>query len=215
MEQFKFFHENEVSVNGAVHVGACRGEELIDYDNFDVRDVVWIEANPEVYEELLTMIKRTPTQVNSHTFNNCISNQDDVETDFHLIYGPDAGPLVGNKGCSSLLKPQGWMSGWYRKSIKVNTITLDTLLERNNLNYQDYQLLDMDTQGSELMVLQGADKLLENIQYIITEATWADPYYEGNVMFDDLSAYLESKGFVHQETYKHCEEWGDSLFIRK
>ena len=90
-------------ITRVLHVGADRGGELPQYQQMGVKEVVWIEANPEVYGELLENLKiMNITDVKSLPFNQLISDQDDVETDFNLYYGHDAGHLVGNKGMSSV-----------------------------------------------------------------------------------------------------------------
>ena len=38
--------------------------------------------------------------------------------------------------------------------------------------------------------------------------------YVGNVMYDELKAFLESKGFKEEEIINHGENWGDVLFVR-
>ncbi len=49
------FDHNSISaeVKRVLHVGADRGGELPQYKEMGVEEVVWVEANPEVYEELL------------------------------------------------------------------------------------------------------------------------------------------------------------------
>ena len=34
-------------------------------------------------------------------------------------------------------------------------------------------------------------------------------------MFDELTEYLNSKGFAHVETFEHTEDWGDALFVKE
>jgi FkbM family methyltransferase len=215
MSQYKYFSENNIKVDGVIHVGAHRGEEIFDYEKLNAKQVIWIEPNPEVFEELQIALERADSFIESHGFCVAASDVDSTDVDFHVCYGPDAGFMRGNKGCSSLLKPQGRFESWHRKTIKVDTSRLDTLLEENNFNFGDFQLLDMDTQGAELMVLKGATKLLENVLYVTSEATWKNPDYVDNVMFDELESYLNSFGFQHVETFEHTSDWGDVLFVKK
>ena len=70
-----------------------------------VDEVVWIEANPESYGELLENLEiMNISEVKSLPYNQLISDKDNIETNFNLYYGWDAGHLVGNKGMSSILK---------------------------------------------------------------------------------------------------------------
>ena len=181
-KQNYFYSKN---IKKVLHIGADRGGELPLYHNMGVEKVVWIEANPEVYSELLENISiMNIAEVESLSFNSLISDVDDVETDFNLYYGWDAGHLVGNKGMSSLLEANNssWVSECYKGTIKLNCITVDTFLERNNLE-NDFDLLNIDTQGAELKVLSGSDKLLKKIKYINCEVTFYNSIYKNNSKF--------------------------------
>jgi FkbM family methyltransferase len=212
---FDYFNNNEVIINSVIHVGAHRGEEIFDYENLGSSEVVWIEPNPDVFSEMKTNLSAAQSSVTSRCFQYAASNSDHQNVDFHIYYGPDAGFLVGNKGCSSLLKTSGRFEDWYVKTIQVETITLDTLISENNLDYKNFDILYMDAQGSELMVLQGSENLLKNVKYIITEATWDNPDYIDNVMYDDLKLFLESEGFLEKEVRPHSSNWGDVLFVKE
>ena len=213
--RFNYFADNNIQLTGVIHVGAHRGEEVNEYEDLGAKQVIWVEANPDVFKEMEVNLTRAGASVESIAFQYAASNVDHETVDFYRYYGPDAGYLIGNKGCSSLLKTSGIWESWYKDTIKVETITLDTLIAENDYKHQDFQLLNMDVQGAELMVLQGSNKLLESVQYITTEATWKNAEYIDNVMYDDLKCFLESKGFIETEILPHTENWGDVLFIRK
>jgi len=161
------------------------------------------------------MLTNAEANIDSHAFQYAASTEDHGTAEFNRYYGPDAGHLVGNKGCSSLLKAEGRFEEWYKDTIEVETITIDTLLEEEGFNVEDFQLLNMDVQGAELMVLKGSEKVLDNVKWITTEATWEDPDYIDNVMYDELKSFLESKGFVETQIVPHAENWGDVLFVKE
>lgn len=205
------------NIKRVLHVGADRGLELPQYKDIGVEEVVWIEANPEVYNELLESLQiMNINEVKSIPFNQLITDQDDIETDFHLYYGWDAGHLVGNKGMSSILKAKKswWGSECYRGTIKLNSLTLDTFLERNNLGY-DFDLLNMDTQGAELLISKGATKVLENVKYINSEVTFFNVPYDNNPVFDELYEYFKKFGFIHVSTEMSDVNWGDAIFVKE
>lgn len=205
------------NIKNVLHVGADRGGELPQYMEMGVQKIIWIEANPEVYSELLENLEiMNISQIESIPFNQLISDQDDIETDFNLYYGWDAGHLVGNKGMSSILKAKNswWGSECYKGTIKLNSLTLDTFLERNQLGY-DFDLLNMDTQGAELMISKGATKVLENVQYINSEVTLYNASYHNNPLFDELSEYFSQFGFKHIQTdLSDDKNWGDAIFAK-
>ena len=213
-DQFSYFQNNKISLNGVIHVGAHRGEEIFYYEKLGAKKVIWVEPNPDVFKEMEVFLTDASVCVESTAFEYAASNVDHEEVNFHLYYGPDAGWLVGNKGCSSLLKAKGRFESWHKKTIIVETITIDTLIEENGYTISDFQLLNLDVQGAELLVLEGATKTLDNIKYISTEATWNNPDYVGNVMYDKLKLFLESKGYIEEEVINHGPDWGDALFVK-
>ena len=213
--KFNYFEKNNITLNGVIHVGAHRGEEIFEYENLGAKRVVWVEPNPDVFGEMEVFLTRSGAAVESQAFEYAASDVDHEIVDFNLYYGPDAGYLRGNKGCSSLLRANGRFIEWHKDTIKVETITLDTLIEENDLDYESFDLLNMDVQGAELLVLKGSNKLLEKVKYITTEATWNNPDYVDNVMYDELKLYLEMKGFVENQIINHTEDWGDALFVKE
>ena len=164
------FDHNIISqkISRVLHIGADRGGELPQYKDMGVEEVVWVEANPEVYGELLENLDiMNISEVQSHPFNQLISDKDDVELDFNLYYGWDAGHLVGNKGMSSLLQARNswWGSECYRGTIQLNSLSVDTFLERNEID-NSFDMMNIDTQGAELMVFKGATEVLKNVNVI-------------------------------------------------
>jgi hypothetical protein len=58
-----------------------------------------------------------------------------------------------------------------------------------------YDALVLDTQGSELLVLQGAKDILQQFRYIRTEAADFESY-RNCATVDQLCSYLKSLGFL-------------------
>lgn len=215
---FKETNLIDKNIKRVLHVGADRGGELPQYKDMGVDEVIWIEANPEVYEELLENLQiMNISEVKSLPFNQLISDKDNIKTDFNLYYGWDAGHLVGNKGMSSILKARNswWGSECYKGTIELNSLTIDTFLDVNNLGY-NIDMMNVDTQGAELMVFSGADKVLENVKVINCEVTFFNPHYHDNPKFDQVYEYLQKFGFEHIHTDLCLEKnWGDAIFIKK
>ena len=202
-------------ITGIIHVGAHRGEEVEQYADMDAKTVIWVEPNPDVFKEMKHFLTSVGASIESHAFEYAVSDTDHDTVDFHLYYGPDAGFMRGNKGCSSLLKAKGRFESWHQETIQVETITIDTLLTENDFKHSDFQLLNLDVQGAELLALKGASEVLKHVKYVATEATWENPDYVDNVMYDDLKSFLESKGFTETEIVNHGPDWGDVLFVKE
>ncbi|MGM7719633.1 FkbM family methyltransferase [Metabacillus sp. Hm71] len=75
-------------------------------------------------------------------------------------------------------------TGGNSKLIKVKTFTLQSILENHNITHID--LLSIDTEGSELAVLQSIDFKKVKIECILVENNYQD---------EDVEDYLTKEGF--------------------
>ena len=213
MKEYQYLKDHKVKITGAIHVGAHRAEELDEHTALGAKKIIWVEANPDVFLEMINNLEGSG--VENYPFCYACCEIDDQEVEFNIVYGDDAGYMTGNKGCSSLLKPIGRMEPWHRRTIQADTITLDSLISRNDLEYEDYQLLEIDVQGSEFRVLQGAIETLKHIKYVSLEVTFSNPDYEGVPDWFVIQGFLNMQGFFHKETFMRDEGWGDALFARE
>jgi FkbM family methyltransferase len=118
---------------------------------------------------------------------------------------------------SSLLEPaqHGWDGkGWtdikcvYPVSIK----TVDGYCAENNIEAID--ILKTDTQGYDLEVLKGAERMLRGrrIRFIYLEINF-DEMYEGQASFDDIYRFLSDRGFELRSPYEVHARYMDCLFV--
>lgn len=101
--------------------------------------------------------------------------------------------VIGNDGCSSLLEPIDVPYGlkqWSKITVPVKR--LDTIIK--DLSIDQIDVMWLDTQGTELKVLQGMGSYLDNVKCIYTEAC-PKPYYVGHILKNDLETFLHDKGF--------------------
>ena len=76
----------------------------------------------------------------------------------------------------------------------LNTTTLDEIVEKDNIIPPDF--LSIDTQGSELNILMGAKKCLEqNILSLLVEVEFL-PIYKNQPLFGDICKFLYKYGFL-------------------
>lgn len=209
-------------VTSVLHLGAYNGSELPIYANIGVKKIVWVEANPELYKELDYNVRESKSRypdIENIMFNSLISDKDDIETDFHLYYWQD------NRGMSSIYEKTSGSAGtmdaetnkklYYKGTLKLNSVTVDTLLSRNDIDY-DFDLLNMDLQGAELLASKGATKVLEKVKYINTEMTLFAHDYEGAAYYSELYEYLKQFGFVDiGQDLCGDGSWGDAFLVRE
>lgn len=79
------------------------------------------------------------------------------------------------------------------KLIEVQCNTLDRILRLNNI--QDVDFLKIDTQGSELQILQGASETLQKSIFGVDIEVEFSQLYENQPLFADVDIYLRDLGF--------------------
>ena len=95
--------------------------------------------------------------------------------------------------------------------LKTKTITIKTLFEREDLNFSNYDLLNIDTEGAELQVLEGIGENLKNFEYIIIEVSDLGSNFEIQV-----NDYILSKGFEFiKDSTHHRSSVNGKMFCDK
>ena len=173
-------------LRGVVHVGANTGQERHLYDSYGIR-VLWIEPIPEVFARLQSNIAGFEGQ---KAVQALVADRSGVEVDFHV---------ANNDGASSSMLELGehrelWPEVHFNRSIRMRTISLPDLLRDSGADLTRYNALVMDTQGSELLVLQGAIPLLAHFDYVKTEAADFEAY-KNCCTVKDLGAFMAAHGF--------------------
>src|SRR5262245_10761460 len=173
-------------VRGVVHVGANVGQERDLYQRYNL-DVLWIEPIPDVFAALAANIAGYPCQ---RALECLVTDRDDASYEFN----------VANNGgaSSSILALKEHRDVWpqvdFTKTITLRGITLATLLARERIDPAQYDALVMDTQGSELLVLQGAEPLLGHFRFIKTEVPDFEAY-AGCAQLGDMDRFLQAHGY--------------------
>jgi FkbM family methyltransferase len=186
---------------GVIHVGANSGQERDLYARHGLR-VVWIEPIPEVYNRLLSNVAALPHHV---ALRALITDQDGASCTLHV---------ANNDGASSsildlALHRDIWPTVDYVVAITMESKTLPAVLAEAGLNAADYDALVIDTQGSELLVLRGAERLLHGFTYIQTEAADFESYKDGTTVAQ-ITKVLSERGFslVRKEVFATRREGG-------
>ena len=175
------------SARGVVHVGANVGQERGLYDGYGL-DVLWIEPIPDVFAALSANIAGFPRQ---RALERLVTDRDDASYEFHV---------ANNDGqSSSILELKEHRDVWpkvaFTRTITLQSSTLATLFAREKIDASRYDALVMDTQGSELLVLRGAEPLLGGFNFIKTEAPDFEAY-AGCAMLEDIERYLGARGYA-------------------
>ncbi len=117
--------------------------------------------------------------------------------------------ITKSPGCSSLLKPNRKILNQFPdaerfdivKATQLSTLSLDSVLEDNNID--DVDFIKIDTQGTELNILQGAELALSKGVFGIAVEVELTQLYEGQPLFSDVDMYLRDKGFTLFDLNRH------------
>lgn len=187
------------NVTGVIHVGANAGQERTLYAKHNL-NVIWIEPIPDVYQNLKRNLADFPRQ---RAFQYLITDRDDAEYTFHIS---------NNNGQSSSifdlnLHKEIWPTVSFRESIHLKGLTLASFAQKEGVDMSQYNALVLDTQGSELLVLKGAESLLPYFRYIKTEAADFESY-AGCCKVEDIDSLLKQSGFIKRRQDKFASKTG-------
>lgn len=185
---------------GIIHIGAHLMEERSDYISNGLYNTIWIEANPKLYE----VIKNSDI-----VYNWAISDIDGQFVNFNITNNGQSSSIL-NLDKHKIHHPQIYVS----EVISVKTKRMDTLIKENNIDLNNYDFLNIDIQGAELLALKGFGNLLYNIKFIYTEIN-TDNLYKNCALVSEIDEYLKKYEFKRVETSMTEYEWGDALYIKK
>ena len=198
-------------IDGIIHIGANVGQERLYYQKCGLL-VIWVEPIPRVFDQLVENISVIPGQV---AYQYLLTDSNDKDYEFNI---------AGESGESSSIYDLAehrdiWPTIEYTDSIRLRGSTLEAMIDREGVDINKYQGLVLDTQGSELLVLQGARNILRQFSYIKLEA-WDFNAYDGCCQMDELIAYLKQFHFYEKKRSKFAEHPGgggcyDLIFYRK
>jgi FkbM family methyltransferase len=186
------FYNLEWATKGVLHIGAWDAWEAKQYAHYCGSNSIFLEANTNSYQKFKNEIE----QFGQKIYNYAAWNVDDLDLDLYCPPGnPDSSSLIPQKG----------------DVIKTKTITIKTLFERQGLDFSNYDLLNIDTEGAELQVLEGIGDSIKSFKYIIIEVSDLGSDFEIQV-----NDYILSKGFEFiKDSTHHRSSVNGKMFCDK
>lgn len=174
----KLFPENYIGT--CIEIGAydgITGSNTLYFENKGWK-CLCIEGNDDMYLKC--------KKIRSYSLNYCISNENNDDGIF-MVYNLNG----NNQSAISSLKPDerlidshsNLIQSSYSKNVKIRTLT--KLLDEINFN-QDIDIISIDTENTEIDVLNGIDFDKYNIKYLLIE---------NNFNEDKCENFLLNKGF--------------------
>jgi FkbM family methyltransferase len=194
-----------VSVEGVVHVGANRGDEIAQYDALGARRVVFVEANPHLAASLHARF----ADRDDVTIGEFAAADADGETNFHLTSFDQSSSLLKLKRHAEIY-PEIVVA----ETIRVVKRRLDDALAEMGFAEERFDLLALDIQGAELMALRGAPGLLGRVRAVNCALAFEE-LYEGCALAPEIDAHLAEFGFTRVATATpYHPSWGDGLYLK-
>ena len=183
------------SPKNILHIGAHTGEEAKSYYVNNATSVVWFEANEDLVPELKNHISQFDLKQQIVPIALWEKN-DTLKLEKHLHYYPEI--VVTNEK-------------------NINVYRFDSLIATENLLIcNDFNFINIDTQGSELSILKGMGDYLDNafIKGIYLEIN-KEPLYKDIPLVTEIDEYLTRFKFCRLITKWTTNGWGDAFYIKK
>lgn len=200
------FDKYNIRPKGVIHIGASEGQEAEMYYKCGVERSIWIEAIPEVFQELVKKVAKYP---NSLAINACVGEEDGRDVEFNISSNGGQSSSYLNFKLHSDFHPDVT----FIEKRRMTTVRIDTLLD-NVFGIEKYDFLNIDLQGCELLALRGMGDLMNNIKYAYIEVNQGE-LYENCALVDQIDQFLEQYGLVRVETKWTKNLWGDAFYIKK
>ena len=197
--------EHGVQPRGVIHIGAHEGKEFERYQAMGFGKILFVEANPAVFSRLKAKLDGKPGVV----LANCAISDRAGTAKLRVTSMDQSSSLLPLK-----LHRKIYPDIVETQQVEVRTITLDALLAELALDPAEFNFLNIDIQGAELLALRGAEKTLRHIQAINTEVNLAE-LYEGCARLEEIDLHLKRRNFsrVAMVTPFH-PSWGDAFYVR-
>jgi len=193
---------NNIIITGVFHLGAHDCEELGLYNQLGIEsnDIIWIEA---INEKVIEAKNRGIQNI----YNHVITDQDDQEITFNIS---------NNKQSSSILEfgthKEEHPDVQFVDKINLKSITINTFVEKNNIDIEKYNFWNFDIQGAELLALKGAQKYLKYAKILYLEVNIKE-LYKNCALIYDIDLFLSKYNFKRVLTNLTPHGWGDALYI--
>jgi FkbM family methyltransferase len=192
-----------MNIKGIIHIGAHHGQEVEDYINSGIQDIIMFEPLSYNFEVLEKNLRDANANISAHQV--ALGNEEKMVS----MYLSD-----NEQMSSSILKPKKHLQNHptvhFNGVEEVEMKRLDSFSEETS----NFNFINMDVQGYELEVLKGGAETLNHVDYVYCEVN-RDEVYENNAYIEELDDYLANYNMERVETDWSGGIWGDALYVRK
>lgn len=204
-EEIKKYFLPENFPKNVIHIGAHHAEELTGYLSIGINQILWIEANPMVFYQLEEKIKH---HEGSKAYCFAAHEKDNLHINFN----------IANNGESSSILDFGTHSSEHPhvkfiNKINVTTKKIDSFIEENEVSREQFDFINIDIQGAELLALRGMQKQLSFCNYLYLEVN-EKHLYEDCSLIKDVDEFLSNFSFERKITKMTQHGWGDAFYVK-
>jgi FkbM family methyltransferase len=187
-----------------LHIGAHECEEKNSYNSEGFKDeqIFWIDGN----ENLVKKIKSLNKDI--IIYDALISDKDYDEVEFIITNNMQSSSILE---LDEHLKEHPWVYEINR--YKKHTVTIDTLLKNNNIDFKNFEFVNIDIQGAELLALKGMKIMLPFLKYLYLEVN-IKHLYKNCALINEIDTFLKDYNFIRCETVITDYGWGDAFYIK-
>jgi len=195
------------SIKKILHVGAHTGEEAESYLKNGAEEIIWFEANQSLIPTLESHLKLLPMKQQIASLALWDKNEAlkfKVTNNFQSSSFFDLSTHKKHYPGIKVTEEQEIMA--YR---------LDTIIDSGGLIFNDFEFINIDTQGAELAILKGMGNYIQmpSIKGIYLEVN-KEELYKGIPLVSDIDAYLSTYNFLRIKSRWTNAGWGDALYVR-
>tara|TARA_R110000824_G_scaffold177775_5_gene357303 strand:+ start:776 stop:1459 length:684 start_codon:yes stop_codon:yes gene_type:complete len=201
------------AINIVVELGSRDAKDAVWLQEYFNADIISWECNPKAIELCRDVIK---TKDRIKLVEKAVWSSNTRLKFKPVVSATDSmGRVYENIGASSVYdsNPEYIYETFKQEEIWVEAERLDSWWGRH-MGSQPIDLLFMDLQGAELEALKGADNLLKDVKYIITEGFFKECYHTAPLI-GEIEEFLITYGFRKVHTHVVNDWFGDFMFIKE
>lgn len=206
----KIIDEYNLNIKGIVHIGGCKGEELFSYYKSKIKNIILVEANPDLIKGLnfKKFIYNNFLRMNISIENFAAFNQNDQIMNLNITNNLQSSSVLNLLKHSEL-----YPNIIVKKKTKIITKTINKIFEEN-YDIKNFNFLNLDIQGAELKAMEGCSEVLSSLDAVYTEINFEE-LYEGCPHVSEIDLFLKEFKFkrVLTKTPDH-PSWGDALYLK-
>jgi FkbM family methyltransferase len=214
--RYQLLMERLAPVDLIVHVGAHWAEDAGFYEECGAETVLWIEADPDTFARLETVLATRRGRTTRH-LRECalVSATAGEDRAFHRFNGDGSSSSIHTSTPTYRTRfPDSQETG---EVLQIVSRTLPEIMAAHGIDVAAAirPMLVVDVQGHELAVLQGLGEGLRAFSMCKCEVSRVT-MYAGGAMFGDIDAHMKSMGFaLASHRYARVPRHGDVLYLRR